>query len=252
VATGDISNDRQHTQLDQDPVAETNHTDAAITYAIETAHDDPALFASIATEVITQEGTDPRLADHLATALEQSMDRKTLLTKFASAGLLAVVGFRLAQRQAAAWSYNPATYTTPIAFRCYPVSQWYGAGMYSHNPANGENAKAIDIDCPTGTPVYAMKDGVIFYEGWEGKGGIVCRIRHNDGLESVYAHLSRTIINKGDRVRGGYTRIGNSGATGEVTAAHLHFALKVAGTWTASSTMAMDNVPGVSRRQICP
>jgi murein DD-endopeptidase MepM/ murein hydrolase activator NlpD len=194
---------------------------------------------------------DAEALERIDDLIRHRSDRRELIKGIGKAGIAGALalalgeGFRI--RQAAAYSYNPATYVTPIAFRCYPVTQWYGPGTASH--ISGENAKAIDIGCPSGTPVYAPKDGVIAFEGWEGVGGIVCRINHADGCQSILAHLSSTIINNGDRVRGSYTKIGYSGATGNVTGPHLHWALKIQGT---STGLALDKVPGVSRSQICP
>lgn len=189
-------------------------------------------------------GSDTPTAD----ILRQGRSRRALLKSLGLKGgavAIAAVGLSGRIQPASAWSYNPATYTTPIAYRCWPVTQWYGGGSHVY----GENAKAIDIGCPSGTPVYATKDGVIAFEGWEGPGGIVCRINHADGLQTILAHLSQTVVNTGWRVRGGYTLIGYSGATGYVSGPHLHWALKVQGTSTAIN---LDNIPGVSRWQICP
>jgi murein DD-endopeptidase MepM/ murein hydrolase activator NlpD len=176
-----------------------------------------------------------------------SLDRRQLLRACGLTMAVAAVGAATLRgaSPAAAWSFDPGSYTTPVAYQCYPVTQWYGSGSHT----SGENACAIDIGCPSRTPIYAPKDGVVAYEGWEGVGGIVCRINHNDGLQTILAHLSETVINNGSAVSGGYTLIGYSGATGNVSGPHLHWALVVQGTSTA---IAMDGIPGVSPTQICP
>jgi murein DD-endopeptidase MepM/ murein hydrolase activator NlpD len=189
-------------------------------------------------------------SEKIARMLDEPRDRRSLLKGIGKAGLIAsslVAGGKLTLNDAAAWSYNAGTYVTPIAFRCYPVTQWFGPDTYSHK--TGQNAFAIDIGTPTGAPVYAPKDGVISFEGWEGVGGIVCRINHADGLQSVLAHLSRTVVDAGWRVRGSYTLIGYSGATGNVSGPHLHWALKVQGE---NRSINISGVPGVSRWNICP
>ncbi len=183
-------------------------------------------------------------------AHEAAVTRRTLLThavgKIALAATAAsAVATSASVVPAAAWSFNPGSYVTPIAYRCYAVTQWYGTGSH----VSGENARAIDIGCPAGTPVYATKDGVIAFEGWEGPGGIVCRINHADGLQTVFAHLSRTVVDAGWRMRGSYTLIGYSGATGNVSGPHLHWALRVQGS---SQGINLDGIRGVSRRNICP
>lgn len=205
-------------------------------------------------EMMTPASFEPDDSAHdpekIARLLEQPRDRRSLLKGIGKAGLIAstlVAGGKLTIDQAAAWSFNPGTYVTPVAFRCYPVTQWFGPTTYSHT--SGQNAFAIDIGTPNGTPVYAPKDGVISFEGWEGVGGIVCRINHSDGLQTVLAHLSRTVVDAGWRVRGSYTLIGYSGATGNVSGPHLHWALKVQG---ANSGINISGVPGVSSTRICP
>lgn len=190
---------------------------------------------------------DAEAIEQIDDMLQHRPDRRELIKGIGKVGFAGAIALALGQgfriRPAGAYSYNPATYVTPVT-RCFPVTQWYGSGSHT----SGENAKAIDIGCPSGTPVYATKDGVIAFEGWEGAGGIVCRINHADGCQTILAHLSSTIINNGDRVRGNYTKIGYSGATGNVSGPHLHFAIKVQGT---STGLRPDGIPGVSRSQIC-
>jgi murein DD-endopeptidase MepM/ murein hydrolase activator NlpD len=184
--------------------------------------------------------------DEVDTQQATPMDRRGFL-RGAAALVVAGGGLAAATAQpAGAWSFNPGSYVTPLT-RAYPVTQWYGSGTYSHR--SGENAKAIDIGSGSGKPVYAPKDGVIAFEGWEGVGGIVCRINHADGLQTIFAHLSQTVVDTGWRVYGNRTLIGYTGATGSVTAAHLHWALKIQGTSTA---IALDSIPGVTRWTIYP
>ncbi|MGW2183503.1 peptidoglycan DD-metalloendopeptidase family protein [Streptomyces sp. NPDC001732] len=101
----------------------------------------------------------------------------------------------------------------------YTVTQTPGEG-YSHNDAY--NRHAVDFGMPTGTPVVASASGTIRFEGWNGPGGIMALVDHGNNRCTQYAHLSSTIINTGDRVVQGQ-RIGTSGATGNVTGAHLHW-----------------------------
>jgi len=85
-----------------------------------------------------------------------------------------------------------------------------------------------DIAVNTGTPVVASADGTIYFEGWGQNSswvgavaGIAVLINHSDSFTG-YAHLSSTIVSKGQRVSQGQV-IGYSGATGGVTGPHLHF-----------------------------
>ena len=148
-------------------------------------------------------------------------------------------------REARAYSFDPNSYTTPIAFRCYPVTQWMQTGSH----VSGGNRYAIDIGTPSGTQVYATKSGTVVWAGWEGAGGIVIRVNHGDGLQSVFAHLSGVNVRVGQWVNKDYSLLGWTGATGYVTGPHLHWHLQVQGS---NQGIDISRIPGVSRWQICP
>lgn len=82
--------------------------------------------------------------------------------------------------------------------------------------------RGVDLDVPTGTPVGAMAGGSVRFAGVQSGFGNVVWIDHVAGITSVYAHLSEIHVRTGDRVGAGQT-VGLSGATGYVTAPHLHF-----------------------------
>lgn len=191
----------------------------------------------------------PTLPQVLKQAVHDRLSRRGFarlaIAKIAAASVVSAFLIEGQRRGVGAWSFDPNTYTTPICCRCYPVTQWYGSGSHVY----GENARAIDIGTPNRTPVYATKSGRIAFEGWEGAGGIVARINHNDGLQTIFAHLSQTVVNTGQSVTKDYTLIGYTGATGNVSGPHLHWALKVQGT---SSAIRLDGIRGISRSQVCP
>jgi len=84
---------------------------------------------------------------------------------------------------------------------------------------------AVDYAAPTGTPVYAIGDGTVTMCGWDGSGGgNRIRIKHMQGYESCYMHLSKFAkgIRAGSRVSQGEL-IGYVGATGTATGPHLDF-----------------------------
>ncbi|MFE7110779.1 peptidoglycan DD-metalloendopeptidase family protein [Streptomyces sp. NPDC057575] len=101
----------------------------------------------------------------------------------------------------------------------YTVTQTPGEG-YSHN--DDYNRHAVDFATPTGTPIVASASGTIYFEGWNGAGGIMALVNHGNNRCTQYAHLSSTIIDVGDSVAQGQ-QIGTSGATGNVTGPHLHW-----------------------------
>ncbi|MDD9901166.1 MAG: peptidoglycan DD-metalloendopeptidase family protein [Alphaproteobacteria bacterium] len=100
-----------------------------------------------------------------------------------------------------------------------------GYGMRRH-PVLGYNKmhKGLDFAAPRGTPVYAAGDGVIRKLGRFSSYGKYIRIRHNNGLETAYAHLNgyKSGLRAGSRVKQGQV-IGYVGTTGRSTGPHLHY-----------------------------
>jgi murein DD-endopeptidase MepM/ murein hydrolase activator NlpD len=86
----------------------------------------------------------------------------------------------------------------------------------------------VDYAAPTGTPVRAVGDGVVEKAGAQGGYGNVVFIRHRNGHQTVYAHLSRIHVRQGQRVEQGQT-IGAVGATGWATGPHLHYEFRING-----------------------
>ncbi len=88
----------------------------------------------------------------------------------------------------------------------------------------------VDLGYPTGTPVVAAFDGVVrCSKGNAGGYGHLVVIRHNNGLETYYAHLSKRLVNPGQAVSAGDT-IGLGGNTGRSYGSHLHFETRYLGT----------------------
>lgn len=87
---------------------------------------------------------------------------------------------------------------------------------------------AIDYGAPTGTPVRAVADGVVVASGPAGGYGLSVTIRHRQGYESMYNHLSKALARRGARVRQRDV-IGQVGATGLATGPHLDYRLRRSG-----------------------
>ena len=81
-----------------------------------------------------------------------------------------------------------------------------------------------DLACPRGTPIYAAADGVITQIGRKGAYGKYIRLKHADGYETAYGHMSgfKNGLKRGSKVKRGDV-IAYVGATGRVTGPHLHF-----------------------------
>jgi len=88
--------------------------------------------------------------------------------------------------------------------------------------------KGIDIDLRRGAPVSAAFDGMVRIARYNGGYGNVVIVRHYNGLETVYAHLSKIKVKAGQVVVAGQT-LGLGGATGRATGSHLHFEVRFKG-----------------------
>ena len=102
-----------------------------------------------------------------------------------------------------------------------------GFGPRNH-PVTGRRHlhQGADFAAPTGTDVVATGDGTVVFTGTSGGYGKTVRIRHIAGFESQYSHLSRILVEKGQRVARG-DHIGDIGSTGQSTGPHLHYEVVV-------------------------
>jgi murein DD-endopeptidase MepM/ murein hydrolase activator NlpD len=88
----------------------------------------------------------------------------------------------------------------------------------------------VDWATPYGTPIFASGNGVVEKVGWEGGYGKYVRLKHNNGYETAYGHMSAFAkgMEVGKRVRQGQV-IGFVGSTGMSTGAHVHYEILVNG-----------------------
>jgi murein DD-endopeptidase MepM/ murein hydrolase activator NlpD len=88
----------------------------------------------------------------------------------------------------------------------------------------------VDWAAPMGTAIYAAGNGMIEKAGWESGYGKYIRIKHNNGYETAYGHMTAFArgMEPGARIRQGQV-IGFIGSTGESTGAHVHFEILVNG-----------------------
>lgn len=93
--------------------------------------------------------------------------------------------------------------------------------------------KAIDIGAPTGTPIWAMADGKVIVTkpvtAWNGGYGGLVIIEHDNGTQTLYAHLSSISVKMGQMVSQGEI-IGGVGSTGRSTGPHLHVEIRTGNT----------------------
>jgi murein DD-endopeptidase MepM/ murein hydrolase activator NlpD len=83
----------------------------------------------------------------------------------------------------------------------------------------------VDYAAPTGAPVASVAPGTVMFAGWTGGGGRTVRVRHSNGYESEYLHLSSIDVRAGQHLSQGDV-VGKVGATGLATGPHLHYGLR--------------------------
>lgn len=84
----------------------------------------------------------------------------------------------------------------------------------------------MDFAAPRGTPIMTTADGVVTFSGRQRGYGVTVKIRHAFGFETVYAHLSKSRVKVGQRVRRG-DHIADMGSTGRSTGSHLHYEIRI-------------------------
>lgn len=119
----------------------------------------------------------------------------------------------------------PPSYIKPISGG--RISSTFGR---RNAPTKGAstNHKGIDWAVAKGTAVYASSGGTVTKAGWGSGYGYVVYIRHPDGKETRYAHLSKVLVSAGQTVQQGQ-KIALSGNTGRSTGPHLHFEIRING-----------------------
>lgn len=108
----------------------------------------------------------------------------------------------------------------PLPKGTFKISSYYG---------DGRNHKGVDICAPKGTSIFAVSSGTVIYSGWKSGYGNCVDIDHGNGIVTRYGHASALCCSKGDKVSAGDV-IALVGCTGNSTANHLHFEVKVNGS----------------------
>ncbi|MFR6257458.1 MAG: peptidoglycan DD-metalloendopeptidase family protein [Anaerovoracaceae bacterium] len=93
----------------------------------------------------------------------------------------------------------------------------------------GDFHNAVDLACNSGSEIYAADGGTVIQAGYMGSYGNVIFIDHQNGQETRYAHCSKLLVKKGDKVFQGQV-IAKVGSTGRSTGPHLHFEVRINGT----------------------
>ena len=111
-------------------------------------------------------------------------------------------------------------------------------GPRTHPVTKKKNSfhSGIDIGVGTGTSVRSVSSGEVIYAGYSSVWGNYIYVDHGSGYVTIYAHNSKLLVKKGDKVKCGQT-IAKSGSTGYSTGAHLHFGIRKNGKWIDPRTM---------------
>jgi len=113
-----------------------------------------------------------------------------------------------------------------------------GFGMRQHPILHTQRAHTgVDYAAPTGTPVMSVADGVVSESSYQGAYGNMVVVQHNANQSTVYAHLSRMNVRKGQTIKQGET-VGAVGSTGLSTGPHLHFEFRINGRHVDPLTLA--------------
>jgi murein DD-endopeptidase MepM/ murein hydrolase activator NlpD len=102
--------------------------------------------------------------------------------------------------------------------------------------------QGIDVLAPSGAPVAAFEAGKVIFSGWKPGYGTTVILRHEDGLESIYGHLSRSLVKVGEMVAS-HAPIARVGASGHATGAHLHFEVRSQGRATDPLALLKELLP---------
>ncbi len=114
----------------------------------------------------------------------------------------------------------------PLQQKFVITSKW---GIDRSDEGLGSYHKGLDIaGVKVGDPIYAADGGTVVCAKEVGTYGLLVRIRHEDGVETYYSHMSRMDVKKGDKVYKGQ-KIGEIGMTGLTTGPHLHFEVRIDG-----------------------
>lgn len=119
-------------------------------------------------------------------------------------------------------SFKDSTYASPIS-RKKVVTSRYGWRW-------GRAHQGIDIDLITGDSLFAMFDGIVRMAVYNGGLGHAVVIRHYNGLETTYAHMSRYGVKANDTVKKGQY-IGKGGRSGNARGSHLHLVVSYQGQY---------------------
>ena len=197
---------------------------------------------------------DARMGDQFALLLKETFVRDTIISGRTQVLFAAYNGERTGRHEAfwfqdkdlkSSWTAHYTEKGEPLqsAGLRFPVDRIHIVSTFGIriDPITGLPSMhaGVDYASPSGTPVYAVAKGVVVQVGYDGGSGNKIGIKHADGTQSYYYHLSRQLVRVGQSVTPRQV-IGRVGSTGRSTGPHLHLGFKnVKGSWINPSGKRM-------------
>ena len=103
-------------------------------------------------------------------------------------------------------------------------------GRESPTEGASSNHQGIDIGAPTGSNIVAAADGTVTISTYSYSAGNYIMLNHGGGVSTVYMHCSQLLVSAGDTVKQGQV-IAKVGSTGYSTGPHLHFGVRLNGSY---------------------
>lgn len=119
----------------------------------------------------------------------------------------------------------------PLPKGSYAVTSEFGPRVHPVTGKVNTYHKGIDLGADSGTPIFAVRDGVVRVAAYEeGGAGYYVSLGHTGGYITIYMHMTHYVVSQGQSVSQGQL-IGYVGNTGISTGDHLHFGISYAGTY---------------------
>ncbi|MBN2851198.1 MAG: peptidoglycan DD-metalloendopeptidase family protein [Clostridia bacterium] len=112
------------------------------------------------------------------------------------------------------WPTESTAINSPFGTRFHPILSVY------------KTHTGVDLGGTKGDDIYASGEGTVVFSGYNGGYGYMIKIDHGEGIETIYGHCSKLLVNVGDYVEKGQL-IGLVGSTGLSTGPHLHFEVRI-------------------------
>jgi peptidoglycan hydrolase-like protein with peptidoglycan-binding domain len=139
--------------------------------------------------------------------------------RFARLGADGVAGAATYQALRRSPAHSPLSFRRPVRA---PIGDRFG-------PRENRFHAGVDFTASSGALVRAGRSGRVAFAGWNSGGfGYLVILRHGYGVRTMYAHLSRILVSRGQRIATG-GRLGRVGASGHAFGPHLHFEVRVRG-----------------------